>query len=86
MIDEVDRVFVIVEDNGIGIRGDDFLKIFSPMQRLENQSDYEGTGLGLTICQRIVQRQGGAIWCTSKEGHGSQFHIRFSAPNNSQDC
>lgn len=70
-------VVIVVKDNGIGIPDDSLEQIFSPLKRLWSQSEYEGTGLGLAICRRIVERHGGAIWCTSSSGDGSQFHIRF---------
>ena len=70
-------VVVVVEDNGIGIPDEALEQIFSPLKRLWSQNEYEGTGLGLAICRRIVERHGGAIWCTSSPSEGSQFHIRF---------
>lgn len=61
-----------VRDNGIGIRPEDFDKIFKPLSRL-NPGDTPGTGMGLYIVQRIVEKHGGHIWVDSREGAGSVF-------------
>jgi signal transduction histidine kinase len=62
-----------VADNGIGIESEYFDKIFEIFQRLKPMGDTEGTGIGLTLCQRIVHRFGGAIWVASTLGQGSTF-------------
>ena len=70
------RVFQIyVEDNGIGIEKQYFEQIFSPFQRLHSKSDYEGVGIGLSICQKIAERHQGNIAVKSVINNGSTFIV-----------
>ncbi|MBD3176806.1 MAG: PAS domain-containing protein [Armatimonadia bacterium] len=75
---EADAWVVTVEDNGMGFGADDASRIFDIFETLGSGRDASGTGLGLALCQRIVQRLGGSIWAWSEPGSGAAFH--FSLP------
>jgi len=62
-------------DNGIGIEERFFPKLFKMFSRLQNNKNYEGTGLGLSLCKKIVNNMGGEISIESESGKGSTFHV-----------
>ncbi len=80
------RVRIFVEDNGIGIAPDHHHKVFGIFERLQTQRDYEGTGIGLAIVARAVQRMHGTCGVESEAGVGSRFWIELPAalPNSGE--
>lgn len=68
---------VIVQDNGIGFENEDEERVFQPFQKLHGVGKYEGSGMGLAICRKIVEKHSGKITAQSKQGQGTTFSIKL---------
>ncbi|MEM8889072.1 MAG: ATP-binding protein [Bacteroidota bacterium] len=72
-----DKHLFIVEDNGIGIKEEDQQTIFKLFKRLHNNEDFSGTGIGLSLCEKIVEKHYGRIYVESEENVGSKFFVEL---------
>ena len=75
IIMEGDRWEILIEDNGAGFDQKSADRIFKPFERLHGRSGYEGTGMGLAICKKIVERHRGEISAESEKGVGTTFKL-----------
>jgi signal transduction histidine kinase len=79
-----DETVYFVEDNGIGFDMKDATRIFDPFLRLQGRGDIEGSGVGLSIVQRIVRRHGGRAWAESNPGQGARFCFTLAQHHESE--
>ena len=75
-----DQFLLAFQDNGIGIPQEFTERIFELGRRVHTREEYPGSGIGLALCRRIVERHGGRIWCVSREGEGSTFYVLLPRP------
>lgn len=83
--DAVSEVVITVTDNGIGFENQFKEQIFTIFQRLHSRNEYEGTGIGLATCRKIVERHGGTIMADGRPGEGAMFEIRIPQRNVSKE-
>ncbi|GLH81261.1 hypothetical protein SSBR45G_61700 [Bradyrhizobium sp. SSBR45G] len=80
VLEKTDYWRIGVRDNGIGIAPEFHQQIFEPFKRLHGRDEFEGTGLGLATCRKIVDRHNGKIWCESNPDRGSTFNFTLPIP------
>jgi len=75
--DDSNYHFIIVSDNGIGIKEEYIENLFTPFKRFHTNSEYEGTGLGMSICRKVMQKHGSSIELLETSTNGSKFKLAF---------
>ncbi len=76
---ENDRIYLCIRDNGVGFDMKHHERIFEIFQRLHRSEDFSGTGVGLALVRKAMQRMGGRVWAEGASGQGASFHLEFPA-------